>query len=157
MDDLMADAEKNAHALAELERRLSFEFDGMRLHEYYFSQWEKGPAPIQESGALSSALVRQFGSFESFIKLFTNVGLMRGVGWAILYFDEKAGLFHVGFSEQQHQGHFVTLPIVLALDMWEHAFVAQFGVGGKKAYIEAFMKNLNWDVMESRFAEMTRA
>src|SRR3989338_8995565 len=32
------DSEKYAHAVSELVRRRSFEFDGMRLHEYYFAQ-----------------------------------------------------------------------------------------------------------------------
>src|SRR5437870_808262 len=38
LPEYAADSEKNAHALSELIRRKSFEFDGMRLHEYYFEQ-----------------------------------------------------------------------------------------------------------------------
>ena len=43
-----ADAEKNAHALSELIRRKSFEFDGMRLHEYYFEQFEGGAKELNK-------------------------------------------------------------------------------------------------------------
>ncbi|MEY3784396.1 MAG: hypothetical protein RLZZ230_718, partial [Candidatus Parcubacteria bacterium] len=33
-----SDAENNAFAIAEMQRRLGFEFGGMRNHEYYFAQ-----------------------------------------------------------------------------------------------------------------------
>src|SRR3954471_16209516 len=49
------DSEKHAHALSELIRRRSFEFDGMRLHELYFSQWEGGAQPLGD-GPLKAAL-----------------------------------------------------------------------------------------------------
>ncbi|MEK7107270.1 MAG: Fe-Mn family superoxide dismutase [Patescibacteria group bacterium] len=67
-------------------------------------------------------------------------------------FDKEADAFLVGFTGEQHQGHFVTLPIILALDVWEHAFILDYGAQGKAKYIDAFFKNLNWDVMEKRFA-----
>ena len=80
-----------------------------------------------------------------------NVGLMRGPGWALLYFDPEAKIFHMGFSGEQHRGHFVTLPVILALDVWEHAYILDCGAQGKGKYIDAFFKNLNWGVMEKRF------
>lgn len=55
-------------------------------------------------------------------------------------------------SVKQPQGHFVTLPIILALDVWEHAFILDYGAQGKGKYIDAFFKNLNWDVMEKRYS-----
>ena len=76
---------------------------------------------------------------------------MRGPGWALLYWDKTAGTFLAGFSGEQHQGHFVGLPIVIALDVWEHAFILDHGALGKGKYIDAFWKNLNWSVVEKRF------
>ena len=156
MDELMHDSEKNMHALAELERRLSFEWGGMRLHELYFAQWEGGAHASEHAPTLAAALAAQYGSVETFLAQFSAVALMRGVGWAVLYYDVEQKTFHIGFSEQQHQGHFVTLPIILALDLWEHSFIVQFGTTGKKPYIEAFFKNVNWQVLEKRFADISR-
>ncbi len=153
MADLMLDSEKNVHALSELQRRLSFEFGGMRLHEHYFAQWEGGAKGIS-SGAFADAVKKQFGSDDAKVtleKLIKNIGNMRGPGWAILYYDKEAGVFQTGFSGEQHQGHFVTLPILLALDVWEHAFLLDYGAQGKGKYIDAFFKNLNWQVVENRF------
>ena len=77
--------------------------------------------------------------------------MMRGIGWAILYFDNEAQMFHHAWIDQHHQGLLANADIILVLDIWEHAFVAQFGTAGRGAYIDAFFKNLNWSVMEKRF------
>jgi len=145
------DAEKNAHALSELIRRRSFEFGGMRLHEHYFAQFEGGAKPMTADGAFAKQLEKEYTKIEHLIPYLTAIGNMRGPGWAILYFDPVGKQFLTGFSEQQHQGHFVTLPIILALDVWEHAYLLDYGTTGKGKYMEAFFKNLNWQVMEERF------
>ena len=148
-----ADTEKNAHALSELIRRRSFEFGGMRLHEYYFTQFEGGSTSLTTSGSLAKALAKDFGSADAAITQIKQVGMMRGPGWSILYYDKEGQTFHIGFTGEQHQGHFVTLPIILALDVWEHAFILDYGAAGKGKYIDAFFKNLNWGVMEKRYEE----
>ncbi len=145
-----ADTEKHAHALSELIRRKSFEFDGMRLHEIYFEQFEGGAKALNAESALGKAMASDYhGYFEPYFKA---IGNMRGPGWAMLYFDPVGKQFQAGFSGEQHQGHFVTLPVILALDVWEHAFLLDHGVQGKGKYIEAFFKNLNWETVEKRFA-----
>lgn len=143
------DTEKNAHALSELIRRKSFEFDGMRLHEIYFEQLEGGSATLNPESELGKALTAEY--HEYFHEYFKAIGNMRGPGWAILYWDPIAKEFQAGFAGEQHQGHFATLPIVLALDVWEHAFLLDYGALGKGKYIDAFFKNLNWGVIEKRF------
>jgi len=155
IEGLLSDPEKNALAIAELRRRHSFEFDGMKLHEYYFSQFEGGPALLTEGSALAQSITRHWGSTENAVKRIIQTGMMRGPGWSILYFNPESGMFHMGFIGEQHQGHFATLPIILALDVWEHAYLLDYGVSGKAKYIDAFFKNLNWSVMEQRFAKAT--
>ncbi|MCR4281274.1 MAG: superoxide dismutase [Candidatus Kaiserbacteria bacterium] len=145
------DTEKNAHALSELIRRKSFEFDGMRLHEHYFEQFEGGSAELTTGSPLAQIFEKEYHGH--FIEYFKAIGSMRGPGWAILYYDTVGKQFQAGFAGEQHQGHFVTLPIILALDVWEHAFILDYGAGGKGKYIDAFFKNLNWDVMEKRFVK----
>jgi len=126
----------------------------MRLHEHYFAQWEGGAKVLAASGSLATALAKDFGSVENAINMVKEVAKMRGPGWSILYFDPVAKTFQIGFTGEQHQGHFVTLPIILALDVWEHAFILDYGAAGKGKYIDAFFKNLNWAVMERRFSEI---
>ena len=146
--------EKNALALGELIRRKSFEFDGMRLHELYFTQFEGGAAALSPSSALAQAF--QDGYRGYFVEYFKAIGSMRGPGWAILYYDPVGKEFQAGFVGEQHQGHFATLPIILALDVWEHAFILDYGAAGKTKYIDAFFKNLNWGVIEKRFGVVNK-
>lgn len=147
------DSEKNAHALSELIRRRSFEFDGMRLHELYFAQFEGGAKPMPASGPLFDALTKEYMKAEHLQPYLKAIGNIRGPGWAILYYDKVGQQFLAGFAGEQHQGHFATLPIILALDVWEHAFLLDYGAQGKGAYIDAFFKNLNWEVVEKRFQD----
>lgn len=146
------DSEKNAHALAELIRRRSFEFDGMRLHELYFSQLEGGATALNPESAFAKQIAIEYHTLDSFLHMFKAIGLMRGPGWALLYWDPIAQQFLTGFSGEQHQGHFATLPIILALDVWEHAFLLDYGAQGKTKYIDAFFKSINWSIIEKRFA-----
>lgn len=148
------DTEANAHALSELIRRKSFEFDGMRLHEYYFEQFEGGSKELDKSSALAKSFEKEYHGY--FNEYFKAIGSMRGPGWAMLYWDPVGTEFQAGFVGEQHQGHFVTLPIILALDVWEHAFILDYGAAGKGKYIDAFFKNLNWGVCEARFEAATK-
>ena len=144
--------EKHALALGELVRRKSFEFDGMRLHEYYFAQFEGGAKALDEGSALGTALAAEYQGY--FVEYMKAIGNMRGPGWAIAYYDPQAKEFQTGFIGEQHQGHFATLPIILALDVWEHAFLLDYGATGKGKYLDAFFKNLNWAVIEKRFEQV---
>ncbi|MBI5644607.1 superoxide dismutase [Candidatus Kaiserbacteria bacterium] len=150
------DSEKHAHALSELIRRRSFEFGGMRLHELYFPQFEGGSSPIPTSGPFYDAIIQEYHKPEWLIEMIKAIAKMRGPGWALLYWDPVGKQFLTGFSGEQHLGHFVTLPIILALDVWEHAFILDYGAQGKGKYIDAFFKNLNWSIIEKRFEEAQR-
>ncbi len=153
IEELLSDPQKNSLAISELRRRHSFEFDGMKLHELYFAQFENGSAPLATSGTLAQALTKHWGGAQAAVDRVRQTGMMRGPGWSILYFNPDNGAFHMGFVGEQHQGHFVTLPVILALDVWEHAYLADYGTTGKDKYIDAFFKNLNWTVIEQRFAD----
>ena len=154
MGKLMTD-ESNSIALAELQRRLSFEFGGMRLHEYYFKHLEGGAKTLNTESPLAKKMIEQFGSVEQTMKFIKNVGMMRGPGWAIMYYDPKSENLMFGFSEEQHIGHFASLPIILALDVWEHTYVLDYGASGKGKYIDAFLSNLNWETLEESFSNAT--
>src|ERR1700722_17866970 len=56
------DAEGNAYLMAELRRRFGFEFDGMRMHEYYFEQFEGGALRPQNESPLLDAAVARYGN-----------------------------------------------------------------------------------------------
>lgn len=146
------DDEGGKYAIAELRRRFAFEFDGMRMHEYYFEQFEgeKGGSP--ESG-LAKAAAEKYGSGENFLAHIKSVATTRGIGWVVVYADPRAKTIHTVFVNDHELGQLAGLPILLALDLWEHAYMVDYRPATKKDYIEAFFKNLNWSVVEKRFDE----
>ena len=148
------DKEKNAYAIMEVRRRLGFEFNGMRMHEYYFSQFENGAHDANRESALAHTAAEKYGSWENFIAHFSLVGMSRGIGWSVLYHDPVGNTPHVAWVSDHELGQLGSLPIILAMDMWEHAFMVDYLPAEKKNYIEAFLKNLNWNVVEERFARL---
>ena len=133
---------------AELKRRMGFEFNGMRLHEYYFENLG-GKAALDRSGKLGSKLAEDFGSYEDWEKDFRGTGAMRGIGWTILYQDNVTGKLFNQWINEHETGHPAGCIPVLVMDVFEHAFMIDYGL--KRAdYIGAFFNNINWGVMESR-------
>ena len=148
--ELLKDSEKNAYALAEVTRRIGFEFNGMRMHEEYFSQWEGGPAPI--GGGLENALVQQYGSMDDWMARFKGVSMMRGTGWVNLSYYPKGKQFINQFASDHELGQLNGLTTIIALDMWEHAYMVDYTPGEKGQYVDAFFKNLNGAIVEKRFS-----
>lgn len=141
---------------SELQRRFAFEFNGMRNHEYYFRSLENGPSTLAENSPLKKAISETWGSFENFLTQFKAIALTRGVGWAWLYLDTHTGKLLTQWVDEQHIGHLLGLAPILGLDVWEHAFVADYQPSGKKQYIEDFFANLNWSVIEENYAKALR-
>ena len=150
--ELSTDAEKNTYTIGELQRRFGFEFDGLRNHEYYFSQFEGGPVSLSE-GALKGKIENTWGSFETWLTQFKAIAMTRGIGWAMLYYDPTTDRLLQTWVEEQHLGQLIGLTPILALDMWEHAYVYDYPTSEKKKYVEAFFANLNWKVVEERFGK----
>ncbi len=150
--DMKRDAEKHAYALGEVARRRGFEFGGMRMHEYYFGAMEERAEAPGVGSPLIQTLEKQYGSFENWMTEFKATGMMRGIGWAVLYYDPAAMRFHNAWIAEHELGQLAGLPIILAMDMWEHAFMVDYVPTEKKNYIEAFFSNLNWNVLDERFS-----
>ena len=135
---------------AELKRRFGWEFNGMRLHELYFENMLKGGSMVDKNSELAEKLALSFGSFENWEKDFRSTGAMRGIGWTILYHDPIADkLFNVWVNEHDI-GHLAGCIPLLILDVFEHAYMLDYGL--KRAdYIDAFFKAINWPEVNNRF------
>ncbi|MFB6224846.1 MAG: superoxide dismutase [Candidatus Paceibacteria bacterium] len=153
--ELSEDLENNKILVDELQRRLGFEFDGMRLHEYYFEQLEHGAQEPNQDSAFVQALTEQFGSFEEWLKDFKRVSGLRGIGWTMTYYDPKTGYFHNSWVSDHELGHLAGLPVVFNMDMWEHAFMVDYLPSEKAQYKDAYIGNVNWSVVEERFDQIS--
>jgi len=147
------DSEKDAYALGELFRRFSFEYNGMRNHEVYFSLFEGGAKALDPESALGKTLLGLFGSYERFIEEFTSLATTRGIGWAVLWYDKKQKTILASWVDEQHLGQLNGCEMIIGLDMWEHSYVADYQPSGKKQYVADFFANINWSVAEQYFTE----
>lgn len=136
-------------AFAELVRRLGFEYNGMRLHEYYFDNMTREPQNLS-NGSLYELLGNNFGGFDAWKRDFTAVGGMRGVGWAIAYYDLQNRRISNHWISDHENGHVAGFVPVVVMDVWEHAWIKDYKPAEKSKYIEAFFKHVNWAACEAR-------
>ena len=133
---------------SELKRRFGFEFNGMRLHEYYFENL-RGKAPLDKSGTLAKKLAAAYGSYDAWEQDFRATGAMRGIGWVILYQDNVTGWLFNQWVNEHEVGHLAGCLPILVMDVFEHAFITDYGLK-RTDYIESFFNNINWNVVEGR-------
>lgn len=145
---MLKDDKAGTPEFAELKRRLGWEFNGMRLHEYYFENLG-GKAPLDQKERLAKKLTENFGSCESWEKDFKATGAMRGIGWVVLYQDSTNGKLLNFWINEHDVAHPAGCNALLIMDVFEHAFMLDYGL--KKAdYIGAFFKNIDWAAVEAR-------
>jgi Fe-Mn family superoxide dismutase len=136
--------------LAEMRRRLGWEYNGMRLHELYFDNLG-GKEPLDQNSDLAKKMNEQWGSYDNWLADFKTVCTMRGVGWAILYEDPHTGALQNFWVTEHEQGHPCGFQPVLVMDIWEHAFTVDYKPTERPKYVEAFFKNVNWKVVAQRY------
>lgn len=148
LNQMLKEGKTATPEFAELKRRLGWEFNGMRLHEYYFENLG-GTAGMNKDGKLAKKMNEVFGGYESWEKDFKATGTMRGIGWVVLYQDAVNGNL-INFWVNEHDvSHPAGCTPVLIMDVFEHAFMLDYGL--KRAdYIEAFFKNIDWKAVENR-------
>ena len=152
---LLNDGKSGTPEFAELTRRLGFEYNGMRLHEYYFGNLKAGGNELAQGGSLAQAIDNSFGSFENWKNDFVKVGGMRGVGWAILFQDPFTGRLSNHWITLHEDGNPAGFSPILVMDVWEHAFLLDYKPAERPKYIEAFFSNIDWSAVEQRIKPVT--
>jgi len=129
---------------AELQRRLGWEFNGMRLHELFFGNLSRNGvgAPPEELRPL--------------LDDFTAIASMRGIGWAMMYFDPTSGNMLNVWVNEHDAGHLAGCVPLLVLDVFEHAYLNDYGLR-RPDYIAAFMKLIDWNAVNERLLAARRS
>lgn len=151
-DDDYAKANQVFSTIRSLKTELSFAWGGIINHEIYFDHLGgKGGIPTNE---LLAQIVKDFGSFESYKKdMKASAIAARGWVWTVWNYKEQKLMNHIGDSQNTY-ALWATRPVV-ALDTYEHAYFADYGVN-RGQYVDSFFENINWDVVEKTFAEIIK-
>lgn len=134
---------------AELKRRLGWEFNGMRLHEYYFENLG-GKQPLEQGSIFYKKAMEDFGSLEIWKQDFISTALMRGIGWVVVYLDMQAGRLMNIWINEHNSGQLTAVQPILVLDVFEHAYWTDYQMDRAK-YIDGFFNNINWERVDERF------
>jgi Fe-Mn family superoxide dismutase len=156
LEAMRKEGKGNTPLYADRRRRFGFEYNGMVLHEYYFGNLKADAGELPSGGELSKLLAAQFGSVEQFRDDFIACGGSRSIGWAILAFDPQAGVVNNHFVQVHEEGNVAGFVPLLVMDVWEHAYMVDYGATGRPQYMQAFWRNVNWAVVEKRFADAVR-
>jgi Fe-Mn family superoxide dismutase len=149
LEQLRREGKTGTPEFSELKRRLGWEFNGIRLHEYYFDNLGGNETHLDVDGRLGNKLAASFGSIKAWETDFRATGAMRGIGWSVLYQDEANGRLDNFWINEHDEGHPAGCIPILVMDVFEHAFMLDYGL--KRAdYIEAFFQNINWHAVENR-------
>jgi len=146
---LLAGGGEKTPEYAELKRRFGWEFNGMRLHELYFGNLG-GTGTPRLSSQLYKAIGEDFGSFENWKRDFAATGLMRGIGWAVLYRDNNSGRLFNAWVNEHDGGHLAGCTPLVVMDVFEHAYITDYQLERAK-YIDAFLAVLNWGEADKRW------
>ncbi len=147
-----AEAEGRATtAVQESRRRLGFEFSGMRLHELYFEALREKAAGPGPGHALQKAIQAGWGTFDAWWAAFKATCTMTGIGWGALVKDPHTGrLMNAWIQDHENAFPVGTVPI-LVVDVWEHAYVKDYGATARAKYVDAIRPLIDWGVVEKRY------
>ena len=136
-----------------LKREELIAMNSMILHELYFASLGGSGGP---GGALAQALTRNFGSVDAWRNEFAAMGKAQGggSGWVLLCHVPRAGRL-VNSWAADHTMTVAGATPILALDMYEHAYHLDYGAKAA-AYVDAFMKAINWATVGERFQSATK-
>jgi Fe-Mn family superoxide dismutase len=135
-------------------RDLSFNLSGHKLHAVFWPNMApSGKGGGTPGGSLADQINRDFGSFEAFKKQFSDAAKnVEAVGWAILTYDAESDSLLIYQVEKQNFMHPPDLPLILTLDVWEHAYYLQYK-NDRASYVDNWWNVVNWDDVEKRFAK----
>jgi len=133
--------------------------NSMVLHELYFASLG-GDGVLKSAGkpaGFAVGLKRDFGSIELWHLQFTALAaaLGGGSGWALLSWSARENRL-INHWAADHTHLLAGATPILALDMYEHSYHMDFGTD-TKAYIAAFMANIDWDAAALRYAAAVEA
>lgn len=129
---------------------ITFALGGVKNHELYFGHLGGNGQPVD--GAFKTQIEKDFPSWDSYLEDLKAAG-MAARGWAWTVWDDDLQRLYNTVGDQQNTYLVWNAHPVVGLDVYEHAYIGDFGTA-RPAYIDAFFKNLDWKVVEAGFSSL---
>ncbi len=136
-------------------KALSFNIGGHVLHSIFWSSMApKGKGGGEPGGKLSDAIEKEFESFKRFKEEFSEAAKsVEGSGWAALTYCKKTEKPIIMQIEKHNVNIYPTFEILLALDVWEHAYYLDYE-NNRGNFVDKFWDIVNWDNAEKRLNKL---
>ncbi len=125
----------------------------MRLHELYFENLGKEAKIADHDSGIVKNLAETYGEFANWERYFRATAALRGIGWVVMYWDSISKRTLSMWINEHDVGHPVGCTPLLVMDVFEHAYITDYGLK-RGDYIDAFMKAVDWEVVNQRFEEV---
>ncbi|MBA3431139.1 MAG: superoxide dismutase [Actinobacteria bacterium] len=134
----------------------TFALLGFKNHELYFGHL--GGEGGEPTGQFAELIAAELGSVDRW-KQAVRKAASAARGWVMVGYDLNDGSIFNYIMDSQNLWAVYNMVPVLALDVYEHAYAADFGAtpDGRKAYVEAFFENLDWDHVNRQVAQAQAA
>lgn len=107
------------------------------------------------TGAVGTAIARDFGSFEDFKKKFNDAGLKQfGSGWVFVTADQQ-GKLEIVAKPNQDTPAMDGKAVLMGNDVWEHAYYLKYQ-NRRADYLNAWWNVVNWSVVNDRLAAIAK-
>lgn len=138
----LSDANQNGSDFRSAMLDISFNYNGVVLHEAYF----KCLGTSKLSGDLLTEINRSFGSEKKFMSLL-KASLLASRGWVMMGFDQdwKLAITLV----DSHDSHGMLMCPVMAIDVWEHAYYIDYK-SDKLSYVIDIIDDINWEFIAEK-------
>jgi Fe-Mn family superoxide dismutase len=137
-------ANQIASTIRNLKVDLTFALGGLKNHELYFSILGGDGKPV---GKIAELIDRDFGSFENYKKDLKATGIAAR-GWAWTGIDQDTGKLFNYIGDAQNTYPIWGVTPVLGLDVYEHAYYADYFTA-RAAYIEEFFKYIDFTAVNA--------
>jgi Fe-Mn family superoxide dismutase len=132
-------------------RDLSFNYSGHIMHTLFWNNMAPAKAAMMNV-KLAEKIMSSFGDMDKFKLQFTEAAkTVEGSGWAVLQYDKATDQLLIEQIEKHSLLPLVNLPIIMCLDVWEHAYYLQYQ-NDRAKFIEAWWNVVNWDEVSRRLA-----
>jgi Fe-Mn family superoxide dismutase len=138
-------------------KELSFHIGGHLLHSLFWANLapaDKGGG--KPTGALSTSLEQEFGSFDRFKKEFSLAATSaEGSGWAALTFCRQTNRPIIMQIEKHNTNVYPMFTILMVIDVWEHAYYLDYK-NERAKFVDAFWNIVNWDEVNRRLGKIIK-
>jgi len=153
-----AEAKQDLPLMIATQQAIRFNGGGNVNHSIFWTNLigEKNGGGVLHDGVLKEAIVKNFGSLETFIeKMNAKTVAIQGSGWGWLGFNKEKKSLCIQTCDNQDPLSTKGLVPLLGIDVWEHAYYLQYK-NVRAEYLKSIWKVINWKNVEARFIEASK-